>query len=100
MVKATYKSDLHWSAIFNVIVYCKYTSDGMQELKASTAMAGVKLLNIVGSKSLFSPNTNLFLFNEGENNIMLNTLDNLTAAYGLEELKLLAVSVTLSHKGS
>ena len=34
--------------------------------------AGVNLLNIVGSTSLFSRTTSLFLFNEAEFNSMLN----------------------------
>ena len=36
--------------------------------------AGVKVLNIVGSTSLFSPTTSLFLFNEAEINNMLNQI--------------------------
>ena len=50
-------------------------------LECCVTMAGVKLLNIVGSTSLFSPTTSLFLFNETIiNNVEPTMLDNFTAA--------------------
>ena len=46
--------------------------DSMFEVHSGDLQAGVKLLNIVGATSLFSPRASLFLFNEAEINNMLN----------------------------
>ena len=60
-----------FSSYHRTLILCHLNNMKLRDILVS--MAGVKLLNIVGSTSLFLPMTSLFVFNEAEmNNMLLN----------------------------